>query len=283
MPSFKVKVQYTQFDKGFQEIYYRDAASLVQAADIPANVITRLISFRASGCFLRKIATSSVVNNRDAVIRQYDRQPPVLQTVDPPDVTNVAAVYTLASSDVGHTRHVWFRGLADANVMRDQVTGHDQPSDYLGRQMDLLRAALASNGFRIRGLKRVGVGGVTTQNLTSIDAVANAGSITVNWVGAFAVLASGRVIISQTNKKDFPALDGHWTPYDVQANSFKLRYNYHRTGNFPLLTGKVRQEEYEYGAIDVTLGGFLKFGSRDTGKNPLGGRGRRSATRIRSL
>lgn len=281
MANFKVVFQYTQFEKGFSEVFYRSAPSLEAAATFTQNFYDSMVKFRQSGVVLRKVRVSAVTNNRLTLL--VNRNQAGLQTFDTPDVTGVACVLALASAATGKVRHVWIRGLFDKDVIRDVNSGQDRPSSALSNALVNYAASLVRAGFTIRSLVPIVPPAIVYNNISSLTSVADDGVVTINCDDAINLGASKRLIISQTNIKDFPGLNGHFTAFEINANQFKIRYNHHRTGTFKIRKGRIRPEEYEYGAITLALGGFLKFGTRDTGKNPLGGRGRRTATHIRSL
>lgn len=278
MAVYKMVFQFTQPDKGFSEVYYRVASDLAGAAEMDLDFRQRAVRFRTNLTVLRKVRISNVANNRDAVVVNINLSTDV--PIQEPDIAGAAGVYTLVSTSPSGRRSVWFRGLNDNSIKRNQTTGVDVPGAAFTTGVQDWLNALATQGFVIRMLTKVD--GITTRftPITSI-VVSSTQFVEVNMPVGWTLNASGRVIISQLDEKLFPGLNGHWTAQNVVGTSFTVAYKSPLPAQTYFLTkGRLRPEEYVTGAISSTLSTFNHFSTRDTGKNPLGGRGRRS-TKLR--
>jgi hypothetical protein len=280
MAQFKVVVQYTQTDSGFAEQYYREAADLAAASVFPTTLINAMIQTKCGPTVLRKIRVSNVANNRESVVIPVNRPSPF--TTLNPDVVSTAAIVTLNSPSIGAKRQLWIRGLVDSDVQRAVGSGLDQPHASLLGEISALITRLNENQFRVRALTKINPPGVVYTDIAKIVSVEGAGEVTIRMAAPYVLPSPARVIITQVDPKLFPGLNGHWTIQFVDTLNFKIRYRPHVFGTFDLAKGRWRPEAYVYGAIDPATSGFSNFGSRDTGKSPLAGRGRRSALLIRS-
>lgn len=281
MPFFKEVWQYTLGDKGFSEVWYSEESSLAQAATFPAALLNAAVAFRNALCTLRKIRVSSVDNNRNAVVVNANVSAPFSDRAPAP--TGAAVIFTVVSTEKGSKRQVWFRGVDQLDIGRSPTTGRDTPSPQMINNMKAYLRQLVLFNYRVRSLLKLPGGGVGYRRITEVTSVANTGKVTLAFSGD-AVIASNRLIITQINPKDFPGLKGAFSVLRViDATHVEIPYNMHVTGTFPTTTGRFRLQEYEYGRINADLCRFNFTAARDTGKSPLGGRGRRSAARIRSL
>jgi hypothetical protein len=281
MAFFKEIWQYTQAEHGFTEVYYSNATNLSQAADFPSTQINLALAMRDRLTFLRKIRVSDVANNRTTVVIPINRAGTATSS-EGPDVCSTTAVVTLSSTSVGSRRQLWLRGLNDADVMRFNGSGLDNISPILRAGINAWIAYLARTGYVIQSLRKLTVPPNAYSRVISIT-VATPGAVTVQMAAGWSATSTNRVILSQIDQKLFPGINGHWAISNVASTVFTIAYNSHlANGTYTLTKGRSRPEEYEYGAITAGISGFNKFGSRDTGRSPLGGRGRRSSLVHRS-
>ena len=280
MANFKVVCQFTQPDHGFTEVYYRQADNLAAASVFSSRLIASILNYRAELTSLRKIRISDVLNNRSSVVVNINQTASALAGTA--DMVFTAAIVTLNSPSIGARRQLWVRGLTDDSVKRNLNTGLDEPSANLLAGINQHCRALSQNGFAVRALSRLTVPPLVYTNIMSV-VVAGSGFVTFVVPNTWNLTTSRRVILSQFSTKEFAGLNGHWTATQVDATHFTVPYTSALPpGTYLVSKGRTRPEEYVYGVMDYTTSGFNRFGSRDTGKNPLGGRGRRSAPRIRS-
>lgn len=280
MAFFKEIWQYTQGDRGFTEVYYSIASTLASAATFPTGLINAAINLRNELTVLRKIRISDVANNRSSVVVNINRSPTVAG--DGPDIVSTSAILTLNAPETGARRSLWLRGLDDGQVKRDPITGVDRPTAGLQTAMNTWIRQLANAGYHVQSLKKLGTAPLIYARISSIT-VSGPGSILLTMPTGFELTTSKRIILSQIDNKLFPGLNGHWAATAVTSNTLTVGYNSHLANSTYLLTkGRSRPEEYQYGPIVASVSGFNKFGSRDTGRSPLGGRGRRGTRLSRS-
>jgi hypothetical protein len=274
MAYFKVIFTYTQTDLGFSEVYYREADDLATAAVFSEDFLIAMIRPRSALTVLRKARVSSVDNNRNSVVVNINRA--TLLSTGSSDVCSTAAVVTLNSPQTGARRQLWMRGLPDDSVKRDLRTGVDDPQPqfllYLGNYLQLL----SFYQYRIRSLKKLGTAPLVYTPIKSIEVV-GPGVTRITFTVPITITDSRRIILSQIDQKRFGGLQGTFTVSNATTLTVDVPYNSTLAiGTYGVAKGRSRPAEYEYGFIRSSLSGFLKFSSRDTGKNPLGGRGRRS-------
>jgi hypothetical protein len=279
MPIFKVIFTYTQTDLGFSEVFYRDAADLASAAVFTPTFTSAMLLPRVDLTVLRKARISSVDNNRNSVVVNINRGSPTSNT--DPDICSTSAVVTLNAPTTGSRRQVWMRGLPDKWVSRAPQTGVDDPHPQLLIYIGNYISALAFEGYQVRSLKKLGIAPLVYTPISSVTVV-GPGIVTLTFTVDIATSEGKRLIISQLDQKKFGGLQGTFTVMNVTSRTVQVAYNSTLApGTYPVEKGRVRPAEYEYGAISSSLSAFLKFGSRDTGRNPLGGRGRRSRRLLR--
>jgi len=280
MPAYKCVFQYTQPDKGFSEVYFRSEPTLADAATFANSFINSLQTIRNPLTLLRKIRVSEVTNNRNSIVVPIT--PIRNDNTDTPDVCATAAVITLNAPETGARRQLWLRGLNDGSVRRDEATGADDMSPGFRTRLNNLLQAMENQFVYIQSLKKLGVAPLVSTPIVSITKVVP-GLVTINTAVDWAITDSKRVVLSGIDAKRFGGLNGIFTATTVGSRAFSVRYNcVLPAATYEVTTGKTRPAEYEYGRILKDFSGFNKFSPRDTGRNPLGGRGRRSATIRRS-
>lgn len=280
MPFFKMVHQFTEADDGFTEVWYREAADLTAASVFSPTLIWNGILFRNALTVWRTIRVSDVANNRNSILVKIGQAATFSNST--PSVSNTALVYTVVSPSVGASRQVWFRGLDQNAFGRAPTSGVDRPNTTTLTQIFNYLLKLQDAGYRVRSLKKITESGMSFRNINGITVTADSGFVTLNYTGDIVAIDS-EIIVSQINKKNFPGLQGKFKvqPGSTVGNAI-IRYNYHFAGPWPQLTGRFRPAVYNYGAFNLTRSDWSKLASRDTGGNPIHGRGRRSSSRIRS-
>lgn len=281
MAFFKCVFQYTQVDHGFTEVWYRAADNLQAAANFTNALLTAAINTKNHLTVLRKIRVSDVLNNRSAVVVNVNKTT-ALGPSNTPDICAASAVITINAPSIGAKRQLWMRGLDDNDILRDNSTGADRPSPQFTNFLNAYLLAFRNNNFQVRALSRLTGSPLVYTPLQSIT-VAGPGQVTVTVPPGFILTASRRIIISQASPKQFPGLNGHWSVTNATSTTFIIPYNcVLPNGVYALTKGRTRPEEYQYGVMDYNTSDFNRFGTRDTGRNPLGGRGKRSSHLLRS-
>jgi len=280
MPAFKIVHQFTEGDTGFSEVWYRDATDLTAASQFSPTLLWNGVLFRNALTAFRTIRVSDVLNNRNSVVVKVGWSAPFSNST--PSVNNTAIVYTIVSPSVGASRQVWIRGLDQNAFGRAPTSGIDRPNPTVLGQIFNYLLELQKAGYRVRSLKKITETGMAYRNVTGITNTADSGYVTMQYDGEIVAVGS-EIIISQFNKKNWPGLAGKFKvePGSTLGNA-KVKYNYHFAGPWSIPQGRFRPAVYNYGAFNLTRSDWNKLASRDTGANPIHGRGRRSSTRIRS-
>jgi hypothetical protein len=284
MPQFKVILQYTQPSKGFEEVFYVTASSLRDAANLGEPFLISTLSFRHSLTVLSRARVSSVDNNRQAVVVPINRQG-FVSTTTGPDVCATAAVCNLVDTTNGATRHLWLRGLNDIDVARDPNTGRDVPSPGLDERINGYMARLEADNYQIRSLKRVDGSAIKQVPVVQVAPGTQDGTAVLKLTASFGVAPGGRVNLYQCPVKQLPGINGQWSvlSYDGVNGLLTIRYRMPGTATVPTPKATIRNVDYNYGRIRAEFSGFSFFSTRDTGRNPLGGRGAKRAVHLRSL
>jgi hypothetical protein len=277
MPNFKVVFQFTQFNKGWTEVFYTTASDLATAANIGPALKSAAIAVRDSTVVFQKIRVSDVANNRSSTVLQVGYQLTTPSTG--PETTAVAALINLASTTPPASRKLWLRGLGDLQVQRNPNTGQANPTAVLIQAINDYILRLNLNGFSIRSLTRLGPPPNNYTNILSITPLVGGGTVTLN-VAPGPVLNVGQLItISLVNQKSFQGLKGLFSVLAATATTVVVGYNSTLVGPVLLTKGRFRQANYQYGIIQQAGSGFVDFVTRSTGKSPLGGRGAKRGTR----
>lgn len=280
MANFKVVLNFSQGGSTWGEQYYRTASDLNTASGFDNEFRLRALRMKHPSTRLTKIRVSEVTNNRNSVVVPNTVR--VAASSSAPDVVATAAVCKLVSLATGASREVWIRGLIDSQVFRDEATGNDIPQGALPANLTAWIASLSANGFSVRSLQKINGTSITYKKLNQIVIAAD-GTVTFTAETGWTLSSSGRVILSQLDKKLFPALNGHWKIYNVSGTTFTVSYRSHlAAGTYPLYSGRTRPEEFDYGGINASRSGFAYFGTRQTKNVSTGSRGKRSTQVLRS-
>jgi hypothetical protein len=281
MPIFKEVFQFTQPDKGFTEVYYSSAPDIRTAGMFGQPFLNAALAFRANLTVLRKIRISDVANNRNTLVKVINQQNGTVTGTA--DICGASAVVACNAPSTGARRNIWLRGLPDNSVVRNGETGTDNPSPGLREGIQNWMIALEESNYQIRSLMKLGVAPYVYKSITAVT-VTERGYVTIVTSPTWATTPSGRVILSQIDEKLFPGLNGQYAASPAALpGQFTVPYNSHLAqGTYSLNKGRTRPADYEYGTIISVQSGFDHFSTRDTGRNPLGGRGRRLAKIKRS-
>jgi len=283
MPNYKCVFTFTQFNQQWSEIWYQTASSLQAVVTLltPA-VVAPFLYPRDQTVTLIKIRVSDTANNRTSTVLQQNVAGALMSTG--PDVTSVCALMTIASPTYGVSRKVWLRGLSDYLTVRNGNTGISQPGPLLGQALTNYVTALVANGWLVQSRAKVSnppVYPLAWTQLYSITAPLNGNSATI-FTGAAPLPAQYTLVsINRVSQKDYPGLTGIFQVTNTVAGGFQIAWNSTQVLTTANITGRWRAVTYQYGAVAATGSGFQIFTTRKTGKNSTGGRGARSAQRLR--
>jgi len=287
----KVVLQFIQPSKGWEEVYYSIGSDLQTIANKWLSAAYQFIFYRDVITSLIKIRVTDTLNPRSTLI--VSPTTPLIGTHGGGDrgaaVAGTSAVLALnPASGGGPKRFLWVRGLWQGDVGRYETNGQPWPSSSLrtalnGNHM----AALATVGAAIRW--RSAAGPTTSfrwMQATAVTGASATGQATISFLNPYDTTFSlgDLVYFSQFDQKLYPALKGIYSVISYTAGppaAITVAYQVPEGGTFPVTVGRFRLVQYNYSPISGTLGGFQNFGTRDTGKDPTGGRGRKSAKRLR--
>lgn len=269
----------------WSEVYYTTQSSIAEASLFPEQLLASRLAFLHPDAALVKIRVSNIALLREAVPVTINR-PGLYKGTDGPDVTNTSAIITLNSTQFPSSRKIWVRGLPDSYVIRAPISDVDTPPAAFKQALGIWINELVNANYQVQSLVKIQVppvGGVEFYPATAIVATTGAATATItlgfNWIGGI----PPRVVLSQFSPKLLPGLNGHWSNTSTALNQLVVPYNMPQPGPINLTKGRARVELYNYGLIDAPSSGFSFYRSRKTGKSFLGGRGRKTGTRLRSL
>lgn len=284
MANFKVVFQFSQpVSKGFNEVYYRQATDLGAASVFTPGFLAYSTNMRHPLTILQKIRVSDTLNSRNTAVITQNLSGTSAAVAEGPDITGVSAVVNLNAPQYGATRRLWLRGLTDFDVMRNSTSGADTPSSGLTNAIKGWIRVLANNQFCVRSLFTVTTAGYQNQPLSAISGAIGSGMVTLTYVGSVNIPLNARILITRTNPKLFPSLNGYWNVIAVGSQQFTIRYNLDQVPPTELTQGQVRLVAYNYGVISSSTSRFDHFGTRTTGAGFTPGRGRRRGIHLRSL
>lgn len=284
MAFFKEVFIFSLGSNSWSEIYYSSANTIAEAATFFPGFIKFRTDLLAPDAVLNKIRISDVLNLRSTVLININRggtSPSALL----PDVTQTAAVITLNSTARPANRQLWMRGLPDDYVMRDDA-GRDNPPTAFLKAVQLWIIALNANNYQIPSLNKVAVPPAQPNvysRITQAAPTAGQNTTTLTFANTYTPQPNNRVIISQCSPKALPGINGHWTLLPLTATTGVINYVMPSANPVILNKGQMRPEIYNFGVINKDTSQFNFYRSRKTGRSFLGGRGRRTAVRIRSL
>lgn len=184
----------------------------------------------------------------------------------------------------GGSRRLWMRGGSGGDYLRDAQTGRDKVTASLNSRITEFIAALADAKYGIRTLVKPDGNQVKYQQITSIDGATVPGQaiLTLDAPPPFAV--NDNVIISQTSKKDYPALAGVFRVLKIAGALVTIKYRTPGDAIHAGQIGRIKKQSFNtISVINPNASGFRNFGTRAS-KNPLSSsRGARRAARLRNL
>lgn len=284
----KLIIQYVQFDDEWKEVYYMQADTVQQAMNaLDKNFTDAAVAFRNNNVYVASLRVSDVNQPRSALQKRL-LVPNIIPGGLAPDTKNTACVCALRSQNSTLQRHVWFRGLNDADRTRNPNTGQDQPIGNLLPRISDFVANMNRVGIYIRAL--LPIVHDATYDFWPFTSITVNPDQTVSLLVANALVPIGpssRVIISQMDPKKFPGLNGHWK-VTVTAPNMKIP-GYLSTlapNTYALNKGRYRVEEFRYQKVDLFdpagASQFVSLGTRNTKSGPFGGRGRKKGVSLRS-
>jgi hypothetical protein len=283
MPNYKWTITFTQFNQQWSEVWYTLNSSLEGAASGVTTALLRpFVNFRDLSVFLTKVRISDVANNRTSIVLVQN-----IQGNSPnsgPDVTNTTALVSITEPTYGSGRKVWVRGLADLDVQRNPNSGVAQPSAALLSGINRYISNLVNAAFMIRSNTKIAtppVPPISKNYGATITSPPNAKQVQIT-ATIPTVPQYGYVEIRRADPKIWPGLNGIYQVSSApNANSMVIDYNWPVGGGPIGFGGYWRPVIYNYGAVQSVGAGLQLFTSRKTGKNTTGGRGARSAVRLR--
>jgi hypothetical protein len=294
MATFKVVLEFAESNGAtFNEVYYRDAATIADAGLIPSAVISarlrllnylnKLLRARVSSTDTQGVTATTPINlpgtNTDAPGGS------TLVGIRQKPLPAGAAVVCVMSGSAGGSRRLWLRGANQGDYERDEDSGQDAFDPNFRKNFTAFAKTLSAAGFGIRLLGRANPVNNPKRKITVVNGVAADGTSLVTTDGLVALDLRQRLIITQASIKDLPGLNGHWQVLAAGGPPYKIAYRTPNNANVAGVNLGYAHAEL-YSAVS-TFNSLLcvpdHMGTRTT-KNPLTrSRGARRAVRVRTL
>lgn len=271
-PFFRVALRYKQYDRRWWEVFGSNKSTIQQIMDLRFALRDAALAFRHPSVYLSHVRVSNPFAPRQADIKHFDNPNAPIGTAVP-ETTSNSGIYEFAGTDAGVKRHIWIRGLREADVKRRPSTGVDFEAGDLHAGVVAYFDYLRTNGFGI-------------PNVQPVDGTANArhpiDSITVlplrkvkcNVSEAFVLGDRKRVILYRIEQKLFPGLRGRFTVTADATGFVPIGYSAALPeGTYELTGAAFRKEEFRFTPFVSDGCTFLAFDRRDTSGGPLDTRG----------
>lgn len=285
MATFRVVWEFIEANgSGFNEVYYQDIPNLATII-VSNNLLNARLALLHTTNKFQRVRYSQVDQQR--VTKTLGVALPG-QSVDNngPVPTGAAAVLQLSGA-AGGQRKLWLRGIGNSSYQRDPISGVDAPPAFFLQKLTTFFNALAQEGYGIRRLTpaaQPGQGALSRIKLVTVAPSMSPGIATVTLAAAPGYPFPGRVVIGGANKKDLPAINGHWQLTSPPVGA-AVTIPYQTPANMTVNGGNayMRQEVYQATSVMSASGcAFDHFGTR-TSRVPLfRSRGARRAARLRT-
>lgn len=281
MPNmYKLVLFYRLAAQGWTETFYREAETASAATDLASNFIGKSSMIRAGGIEFQGIRASNIAGTRDTFLR-LPNHAVITASRDAdlkPDITAVSALYRLYAAG-GKSRNIWFRGLPDADTIRERTSGISTPTEAYRDLLDRYKDAMVFNSLRVQS-RVVNPADTATFTIMSPVTPPQAGFVKLNF-GAFppAWVQGDKIDIGGPSTEDYPQLKGRFEIQVKTDTHVIIRvpgFTFPGTDPVIVIFG-ARRLAYEYPLIQT--GQFVRFSTHDTGR-PFGvPRGRRAVRR----
>lgn len=291
MPNYRMVFEFNENNgAGFNEVYYRTAGSITDAATVPPGIITRrLNNLNYLNTFARIRITQLGLLRATSVVpigqrgQNTDARDGLLGTASnmAPLPVGAAIVCSLQGLN-GGSRKLWMRGANQGDYQRDATTGLDAFHPAFVKDLKAMVGQMGAAGFGILQVGKVTPAVNPAVALVSIDGSRKDGTSDLTTAGNVALDASQRIIITRTSKKDFPGLNGHFSVLSATPPKYKIPYQTPGGAGPVPVSGFAHAEIY--GTVSTFVGATAipdHLGTR-TSRSPLTrSRGAKRAARIR--
>lgn len=281
-PHLRVAFRFRSYDRRWWEVHGNSNADFgIIASQFPA-LIPLSLAFRHASVYVSHVRISNPLAPRQAQIFHIANPARVIGS-SVPETTSVSAIYEFRGTDLGVKRHIWLRGLREADVRRYPNTGVDNPQGDLPSQVTSYYNFLRTNGYGIPNLYPIDTGDNKRHPINSIT-VLPLQQVRLNVSEAYVLGARKRIVLYKIPQKLFPGLRGRFTVTEVTGGLVPQGFlTPLPVGDYPLVGAAFRKEEFRFSAYLTDGSTFLAFDRRDTQGGPLDTRGHSRALIRRSL
>jgi hypothetical protein len=282
MPVWQCVVKFIQVEEDWSETYFCTADTIALArAKFDSGFISASQLCRHPLTFMPFVRISQRDQPRNATLFNLQSSSQSVAGVGA-EPARVCAEYRLVNTPLGLRRTLFMRGLRDADVERDPVTGEDQPSGGLQQAAASYFAALEARGLQINALMPITKSDPWDFYLAKNVIVDGSNLVTINFVRLPDPAPSKRAILSRFDPKIWPGLAGHFDTVSPVLGGFQVRYTCRRAvGTYTDGLGQMRYEAYRQGTITAVDCTFRRFASHATKSGPFSIRGRKRSVHLR--
>jgi hypothetical protein len=283
MPDYRVTWEFSESNgAGFSEVWYYFGGTIQSALATDPNLITARLGLLHPLNTLRRIRASDTSTQRNTGVVQYNLAGLAGTLAGPPLPPGAAAVIQFNGLTSG-SKKCWLRGLPDDWYLRDKTSGQDAPPPAFNTALTAWINALFTYNYAIRRIQPYDPKNFPKFQILQVDGSRGDGTSDLSLPTVPLWTLPFRVIIGGCNKKNLPALNGHFTATNILNKIVTVPY---RTPNNTIVVGAggyVRLEVYQTSSIVSRTSKFAYYSTRTT-RSPLPhSRGAKRAARIRLL
>lgn len=274
----RVSFRYRSYDRKWWEVFGNSNTNFAQIASTLENIVAKAVAFRHASVYVSHVRISNPFAQRQSQILHISNPGRTIGS-SVPETTANAAIYEFAGTDAGVKRHIWLRGLKEADVRRLPGTGQDVQANDLSTLIAAYYESLRAATFGIPNVQPVDTTGNKRHAIDSIT-VLPLERVKCNVSEAFVTGDRKRMILYKIDQKLFPGLRGRFTVTSDATGFIPQGYlTPLPEGTYPLQAAAFRKEEYRFtpfraNTLTDTGATFLGFDRRDTAGGPLDTRGR---------
>ena len=270
MAIHKMTMFFQEFQRGWTETFYFNALDPIDAALLWKQQIATIMLPRAVTCSIKFIRALDTTINRRSFLLPVTGKGVLSPNNNPAPVTIAALLKIVGIAPQYATRHIWIRGLPQAFITTDAVTGLPAASAYLTAAITQYEHLMLNPATQWLIAAKPVVGGANVWNQVQIVTADPLLPLSTTDIAPFPggpLPTKGQLVYFKgVPKLSLPGLKGNFTVTDVVPNTaFKISYRYKNaaTAVFPQnMFWRSAAPVY----VPVTRVDEEGYASRDTGR-----------------
>jgi len=278
---------WTYFDSQgtWGETWYRNAATLNDAANVPAILIGKRSDLLNTFTELVKIRTSAMALPRASKVVTYGQFGAGLANKADTDAAFdfESVIYRIGAKNTAGTRAITLRGMPEQATYRDPLNGATVLLPEFRAKADSFIINLCDSLYALLAYKRIGQDGLTQTRVISVDSQAADGTSIITTAAASGLASGDYAFFTKFSQKTFPGLKGQFNVRVTSPTTFLINYSTPGHRLFLPNTGFVHQAiPIADAQLDKDNFYFSHTGQRQTKNARTGSRGARRAPRLRA-